>query len=237
MTPTIQELREKTQAKREDFIYQWMDWLAYYPAQLLINLPITANQITIAWIIGEIIAALFLLTGNYITMVIAVLAFQILFILDCTDGIIARYRKEFSLNGVYLDYLGHYICNPLLLICYGIGVSIAQDNLLFVLAGLIAALTFLLNKAISINPAWYSNPEQRTKVEATLKKSILKNQTGILYAIFAFMRLEYFFNFMFWGTLLGYAHIVILIYALFFTLELLRKIVTQFLHNYRAEAK
>jgi hypothetical protein len=125
----------------------------------------------------------------------------------------------------------------LLLICYGIGVSIAQDNLLFVLAGLIAALTFLLNKAISINPAWYSNPEQRTKVEATLKKSILKNQTGILYAIFAFMRLEYFFNFMFWGTLLGYAHIVILIYALFFTLELLRKIVTQFLHNYRAETK
>ncbi len=235
--PTIQELREKTQAKREDFIYQAMDYLAYYPAKLLVNTPLSANQITIAWIIGEIIAALFLVTGDYITMVLAVFTFQLLFILDCTDGIIARYRKEFTLNGTYLDYLGHYIANPLLLICFGIGVAQAQQNMLFAIAGVLAALMFLLNKAISINPAWYSNEEQQKKVSATLKKSILKNQEGIMYGIFAFMRLEYLFNFMFWGTLIGYAHIVILVYTLFFTLELLRKIATQFLHNYRAEIK
>lgn len=230
-------MREKTQAKREDFIYQAMDYLGYYPARLLVNTPLTANQITVAWIVGEIIAALFLVTGNYLTMVLAVFVFQLLFILDCTDGIIARYRKEFTLNGTYLDYLGHYIANPLLLICFGIGVAEAQDNILFALAGVLAALTFLLNKAISINPVWYSNPEQREKVETTLKKSILKNQKGVLYAVFAFMRLEYLFNFMFWGTVIGYAHIVILIYALFFTLELLRKIATQLYHNYRAETK
>ena len=229
--PTIKELRSLSQSKRRDPIYTFMDYLAYYPAKILLYTSLTPNQITIMWILGQIIAALFLITGDHLIMTLAVLAFQCMFILDCTDGIVARYRKKFSLNGIYLDYLGHYIANPLLLVCYGIGVFKIERNIIFLLLGIGAAIVFLLNKAITLNPSFYSNPVQREKIENALNKSLLKNQNQVLYTIFALFRLEYLGNLMFWGTLFGFAAETLMVYSLFLFLELIRKMVTQFRNN------
>ena len=197
---TIKELRKISKTKRRDFIYSFMDYLAYYPAWLFLHTPLTANQVTIIWIIGQIASALFVAKGTWLSMLIGVTIFQLFFILDCSDGIIARYKKQFSLNGIYFDYLGHYIANPLLLICFGIGTFRITGKILPLLLGIFAALLFLLNKATTLNPLWYSDKAQQHLVEVSFEKSLLKNQRTLLYSVFAFFRLEYMFNLMFFNT-------------------------------------
>ena len=135
--PSIKDLRKKTGCKRRGILYKLHDYLAYFPAKLLLYTPLTANQITMLWIFIQFISALFLLTGKYMPMLIGLVVFQSMFILDCADGIVARYKKQFSLNGIYLDYLGHYINNPTLLICLSIGLSRMYDTVLFILIGLV----------------------------------------------------------------------------------------------------
>lgn len=230
-SPSIKELREQGKKKRKDIIYTFMDYLAYYPAKLFLYTPMTANQITVFWIILQFISALFLTSGKYYVMLIAIIFFQLMFILDCSDGIVARYKKQFTLNGIYLDYLGHYINNPTLLIALGIGVANIEKNYIYVFVGVIGALFFLLNKAITLNPMWYSNFEQRKKIESAYSKSTLQNQSKFMYYGFAFFRLEYLFNAMFFGILFSLEKYVLMLYTGLFFLEFVRKVFSQFRQN------
>lgn len=232
--PTITEIKILARSKRRDVFYRLTDNLAYFPAKILLLTTITPNQITVLWILGQLIASVFLASGKYWTMVIALLIFQAMFILDCTDGIIARYKKKFSLNGIYLDIAGHYIANSFLLICYGIGVAKYYENFIYAVLGLIAVLVFLLNKAITLNPAWYPKNQQKAIYDCS-KESMLLNERRWLYYIFAAFRLEYMFNIMFWGTLFRLANYVLIVYTIFFILELGRKILMQFVKNYRKD--
>ena len=228
--PTIRELKEKANAKRGDPIYRLMNNLAYYPAKLFLYTPLTPNQITIIWIIGQIISALFLATGDQLTMIISLIFFQAFFIIDCSDGIVARYRKRFSINGIYLDQLGHYLANSILLLTFSIGVFRWYNNAIYLLYGILAVIFFLLNKAITLNPMWYPK-EQRNLISDTGKKSLLRFQHKLIYNVFALFRLEHFFNILFWGVVFGYPNYTLILYTLFFFLELVRKIITQYIAN------
>lgn len=225
---SIKDMKELAGKKRRDILYSFADHLAYYPAKLLLKTKITPNQVTIFWILGQVVSALFLASGERITMIISLIMFQTFFILDCTDGIMARFRKDFSLRGEYLDYLGHYVANPVLLGALTIGVYKIHGEAFYLIAGVVAIFSFLLNKALTLNPFWYSFESQRELIEKTRRESLLLNQKNFLYSIFAFMRLEYLFNFMFWGILFGYANYTLLIYSLFFVLELFRKLIMQY---------
>lgn len=228
--PTIKELQKTAHTQRRDIMYRFIGYLAYFPAKILIPTPITPNQLTIIWIIGQLGSALLLLAENQAIKILGLVLFQAFFILDCSDGIIARYKKKFSLNGIYLDRVGHYLANSFLLVCYTWSVFTTYDQPLFVAIGGLAILTFLLNKAITLNPAWYPS-QQREFITQSSEKSLLKNQPSLIYHIFALFRLEYFLNIMFWGTLLGFMQYTLMLYALFFTLELGRKLINQFRLN------
>ncbi len=228
--PTIKELQRRAHSDRRDLMYRFIGYLAYFPAKVLIHLPITPNQVTILWIIGQIASSLLLLTATTTSMLLGLVLFQAFFVLDCTDGVMARYKRQFSLNGIYLDRLGHYLADPFLLASYTWAVFRLYNDSLYVIIGGIAIVAFLLNKAITLNPAWYPT-NQRDFITQSSERSLLKNQPSVIYHIFALFRLEYFLNVMFWGTLFGYANYTLILYSLFFTLELGRKILSQFRMN------
>ncbi len=232
--PTIGQLRKRTKSKRRGLIYPVVDYLAYYPARLFLYINLTPNQITVLWILVQIVSAFFLLAGDYIITLVALLVFQSMFIIDCADGIVARYKNQFSLNGVYLDRLGHYVADPFLLVCFGLGLYNSTGNLLFIMLGIVSAVAFLLNKAITLNPLWYPD-KQRLRIEKSLKGSELKSQNDFLYFIFELFRLEYPFNLMFLGVLLGFSEYTLMVYTAFFVLELSRKAVGQLVWNHRLE--
>ena len=166
VVPSIKELRAVASKKSTaGFLNPLCDFLAFYPAKLFLYLPFNPVQITVIWIVIKIVTALLMVSGNYLVTVIALFIFQLASILDGVDGIVARYRKDYSYNGIYFDYIGHYLCNSLLLICLALGTYKHTGNAYALLAGAIAVFVFLLSKAITMNGIWVNNVEMRREME------------------------------------------------------------------------
>lgn len=238
--PTIKELREICKVKRTGYWDNVTTYLGFYPAKLFLYLPFTPNQITVIWVLIKTIMALLMLTGNYLVMVIALLFFQLASILDATDGVVARYRKHFSLNGIYIDFIGHYFCNSLLLVTIGIGLYFQTGVYFHIIPAFIGMFSMLLSKALTVNLAWYKNLEQREKVNKILYDrgiSLKVHKNNFILLLTDFLRLENPLSLLFWGLLLGYPGLVLWVYALFLSLEMGRKLFFQFLRINRAERK
>jgi len=226
--PSIKEMRQRSHSHRGGLVYKIADYLAYYLAKLFLYTPITPNQITFLWIIVQIFSTVFLMKGDYWTTIIALLVFQAMFILDCTDGIVARYKKQFSIKARFLDDIGHYLANSCLLIFFTIGVYQQYQSPIYLLFGLIAVISFLLNKASTLNPTWCNENQVKIIIEAT-QKCYPDKQNKLVVAVFNFLRLEHFGNLLFFGVLFGYPHAVLVIYGTVYFLELVRKLSTQYL--------
>src|SRR3989344_1393595 len=141
--PPIKELRKLAGKKSTaGFLNPMCDFLAFYPAKVFLYLPFNPVQITVIWILIKIITALLMTSGNVMLTIISLFIFQLASILDGVDGIVARYRKDYSYNGIYLDYIGHYLCNSLLLICLALGTYNYSGSSYALLAGAIAVFVF-----------------------------------------------------------------------------------------------
>jgi phosphatidylglycerophosphate synthase len=74
---------------------------------MLRNTKVTPNMVTISSLIVFLAGMPFFLFGydNYIFLVIGVVITQIAYVLDCSDGELARYKKMTSSLGAWLDSL------------------------------------------------------------------------------------------------------------------------------------
>lgn len=246
--PTVKELMEiaKRPHKAYGLILPACDYLSYYFSKPFLYLPFSPNQITVFWILIKLLAAIPLIAGNYLLTIGCLFVFQAASILDGVDGVIARYRKIFSLNGKYLDLLGHYLCNSILFIALAWGLYSKTDSVVVFIPAGIAIFCMLLSKALTINPLWYQQ-EQRSSIEKLIAEdqdSLIKEQkTGLakgwkqkgVLLFFDVTRIDNPFNLLFWGFVAGYGEITLWVYALLLLLELGRKIAAQFLRIYRAE--
>ncbi len=239
--PPIKELR-RTVSKQstKGFLNPICDFLAFYPAKLFLYLPFNPVQITIIWILIKIITALLMTTGDYLLTIIALTIFQLASILDGVDGIVARYRKDYSYNGIYLDYIGHYFCNSLLLICLAIGTYQSEGKALILLVGALGVFSYLLSKAITMNGIWVSNLEMRKEMETIVygeQFSMKSQQNRALAWMVDFFLMDNPLNFMFWGVLFGSPGITLWVYAFILTLELLRRLALQYWRIRKYELK
>ena len=230
--PSNKELRQTvSKQSTKGFLNPLCDFLAFYPAKIFLYLPFNPVQITVIWILIKIVTALLMTTGNYLLTIIALTVFQLASILDGVDGIVARYRKDYSYNGIYLDYVGHYFCNSLLLICLAIGTYQSTGKALILLVSALGVFSYLLSKAITMNGIWVSNLEMRKEMETIVygeQFSMKSQQNRIVAWIVDFFLMDNPLNFMFWGVLFGYAELTLWVYALILTLELLRRLALQY---------
>jgi phosphatidylglycerophosphate synthase len=80
---------------------------------LLLHTRLNANQVTVGGIALGLVGALLLAWPRFWLMAIAVVLLQLSFVLDYSDGEIARYQAieqgaETHAGGAYLDWIGHY---------------------------------------------------------------------------------------------------------------------------------
>jgi phosphatidylglycerophosphate synthase len=75
-------------------------------------------------IVAGVAAGAALLIPGLAGAVLGALLIQLYLLLDCVDGELARYRKQTSITGVYLDRVGHYLSEAALLV--GLGVRAAD---------------------------------------------------------------------------------------------------------------
>lgn len=70
------------------------------------------NKITVYMIVSGVLGSLFFMIPAIWAKIIGAVLIHLWFILDCSDGEVARYTKKFSKFGTELDYLAHIIDHP-----------------------------------------------------------------------------------------------------------------------------
>ncbi|MET9296551.1 CDP-alcohol phosphatidyltransferase family protein [Streptomyces sp. NPDC003077] len=117
----------------------------------LVNTRITPNQLTYLMVVAGIAAGAVLLVPGLTGAILGAVLIQVYLLLDCVDGEIARWRKQTSITGVYLDRIGHYLSEAALLVGFGVrGADAFADrgpNWMWAFLGTLAALGAILIKA------------------------------------------------------------------------------------------
>ncbi|MCX4658880.1 CDP-alcohol phosphatidyltransferase family protein [Streptomyces sp. SID4919] len=117
----------------------------------LVNTRITPNQLTYLMVVAGILAGAALLVPGLTGALVAAVLIQLYLLLDCVDGEVARWRKQTSITGVYLDRVGHYLCEAALLVGFGVRGADAfgdgRPEWLWAFLGTLAALGAILIKA------------------------------------------------------------------------------------------
>ncbi|MBF8175320.1 MULTISPECIES: CDP-alcohol phosphatidyltransferase family protein [Streptomyces] len=117
----------------------------------LVNTRVTPNQLTYLMTVCGVLAAPALMVPGIPGAVLGVVAVQLYLLLDCVDGEIARWKKQYSLGGVYLDRVGAYLTDAAVLV--GLGLRAAdlwgtgRIDWLWAFLGTLAALGAILIKA------------------------------------------------------------------------------------------
>src|SRR5260370_4862158 len=126
----------------------YMRRVSPYATVVFARLGWSPNAVTVAFIVCGVAAGVVAGVPGLAAAVGVALLIQLYLLLDCSDGELARYTGRTSGTGVYLDRMGHYIAEAVLLA--GLGVR-AQGHFTlaggYVSAGLAAAICATLIKA------------------------------------------------------------------------------------------
>src|SRR4051812_13232157 len=67
---------------------------------------VTPNQITLAALVIALVSSVLLVAlPGHIGLVVAILSFEVSYVLDCADGMLARLRHQQSIQGHLFDFL------------------------------------------------------------------------------------------------------------------------------------
>jgi phosphatidylglycerophosphate synthase len=119
-----------------------------YLTRALVDTPVTPNAVTYAMIAVGLLAAAALTLGGLGGAILAALLIQCQILFDCSDGELARWRRQKSTAGVYLDRIGHYLTEAALPIGLGIRADGGWHDLGgYTTLGLLVAVLVLLVKS------------------------------------------------------------------------------------------
>jgi len=135
--PSIAELRAVTQPAAllaRPSAEHWagrlyMRRLSPHVTRLLLRTRLSPNAVTALMIPIGLFAALTLAFPGLLFAVGAVLLVQLQLLLDCSDGEMARWRRQFSPAGVYLDQVAHYATEAALPAALGIRADGGWDSI------------------------------------------------------------------------------------------------------------
>jgi len=98
--------------------------------RFLLKFPIHPNAWTISIFVLPLIACLFLVRGDYVSLVIGAVIFQVFSILDGCDGEIARAKNLESKFGERLDYFCDFTASLLYVLALGVGLHRSSEGIM-----------------------------------------------------------------------------------------------------------
>ena len=108
---------------------------------VLLKFPIHPNAWTISTFVLPLIASVFFLRGDYVSVVIGATIFQLFSILDGCDGEIARAKNLESKFGERLDYLCDFSASLLYVLALGLGLHRSSE-------GIVCAVLITINELL-----------------------------------------------------------------------------------------
>jgi phosphatidylglycerophosphate synthase len=154
--PSLAELREVAQPPSTLGRVSGEHWagLAYgrrislHVTRLLVPTRVTANAVTAAMLPVGLAAAALLMLPSVWAAIGAALLVQFQLILDCSDGELARWRRQSSPVGIYLDRVVHYVTDAGLAVAVGVSAAGGPTHLNgWTTIGLGTGMLVLLSKA------------------------------------------------------------------------------------------
>lgn len=103
--------------------------------KFFLRFNILPNDVTILMIVSGIIGAILFAVPVVWVKVTGVVFIHLWYILDCSDGEIARIRKIFSKYGKEIDYMAHTINHPLFILSYIITSFYFGVSHIYIVAG------------------------------------------------------------------------------------------------------
>ncbi len=227
---TIKELRKACKKPYWGRVHRCYHEIGFYFTKPFVRTNITPSQVTVMWIILQTVGAFLLATGTYKGMLLGIIVYHLGFFVDCVDGNLARLKNLSSWKGVYLEQIAHHITITFLLIGLTIGTYRILGNIPLLIVGIVGTLSFLFDKLFAVNLFHFKSHAKQSKKDyekdlaKILGNSSLKNKHWVITNIFAFLRVEHPFNFLFFLLLFGIPHIALVFYSTLFLFEMLRKL-------------
>lgn len=214
---------------RKDYYHPFqrnMHYLMLYVTRPLLKTRITPNQITIFWLILQLIGALFMIKGTYVYNLIGVILYTLATLFDYIDGQIARIKKISTYKGIFLEELGIYFGSSIFMLFFSLGVAAQYKNNYYFILGIISTLAIIYSKLAVVNPSSYSRFQQEKLLTVRNKVSTRSNNKSLAFLVLIFRRSNPF-NFLFFGIILDISNLVLIIYTVIYILEFLRRMVQQ----------
>ncbi len=101
----------------------YMRHLSPYVTRLFLPTRLTPDGITWLMILSGVLAGLVLTVPALWSALLAALLIQAQLLFDCVDGEVARWRRQTSPAGIYLDRIGHYSTDAALIAGLGVRVD------------------------------------------------------------------------------------------------------------------
>ena len=134
----------------------------------LLKFPIHPNACTISIFVLPLIASVFLMRGDYVSIIIGAAIFQVFSILDGCDGEIARAKDLESKFGERLDYFCDFLGSLIYVLALALGLHHSAEGI--VCASLITANEWLLR----------GGKNEMQMVSATLHESFYTRHHGMI---------------------------------------------------------
>jgi phosphatidylglycerophosphate synthase len=170
---------------------------------------VTPNQVTlVAFVVAAVSAAMLIGLDGYLGALAAVIVFELSYVLDCVDGMLARYRGIQSTSGHLLDFLMDEI--KAFMILAAVAVRLYRDHaadwyLLLGIGGLVCLATGIAITTFQRRPE-IAGPAKPT-AGAPARRSLLGRVVGLVESVAKLLihypsyillvaiagRLEYFF--------------------------------------------
>ncbi len=134
----IAEVYQRTR-KRPDLF--WNTYVCRPLAAALVaalkDTRVTPNQITLAaFVVAFVAAGLLIVLPGHLGLVIAIVVYELSYVLDCADGMLARWRNQQSTSGHLLDFLMDEIKAFMILAAAAVRLWRMHDSEMYLLIGL-----------------------------------------------------------------------------------------------------
>jgi len=115
---------------------------------LLVQTPVSANQISVLWLILGLLGVALLASGNYLLAIAGALLLQLVAVLDRVDGEVARYKHSQSMLGLFWDLAGHIFIKSFLFIGISLGVYRSHPDITVILLGISGASSLIIGYSL-----------------------------------------------------------------------------------------
>ncbi|MBK7583672.1 MAG: CDP-alcohol phosphatidyltransferase family protein [Myxococcales bacterium] len=188
----VVEVYQKTR-KRPDLF--WNTYVARPPAAVIVwsleKTRVTPDQITLgAFVVAAVSALGIVFLPGYAGLLAAVVVFELSYVLDCVDGMLARYRGTASATGHLLDFLMDEIKAFMVLGAVAVRLYLERHDTTFLLlgvAGLIALSTGIAITTFQRRPEISGKPADAKEGKAEGKRSLVVSLLAIPMGVAKFL--------------------------------------------------